>query len=797
MNEKMPKEGSDHENKGEATILDVEKDTVDGEGKEDLNEEENQRNLEELNDLKKEWFENGGFLSEDKQNRLNELEDIVNEYKVMEEKLSADEEGHDEEEKEEGFIFDEEEVDEWKSETERLKREYAEKKAKGELSETEEEAYRKNIEMLERTMVADDEVASETGPEVVTEELLGEKRKQFARVYRDAEKMVDIKRGRGMDYARSDHDGYSQKEEEYFEALMKYRKQKVESIDVILSPEDRRKEMEIILNETVAMEANRLEDAKLSLEIEERSGSLAEKTKNIGKRMVNAYRKLPLKYKIAVSAGLFGAAGATAGGTAIAMIAGGGIAAQRILGGAAVGVTLEASFRKLHDKMAEREVRKEFGKGLEEYFANNSEELNRKIIALESKKGGQRRKRYIASGLVGAVIGAGAVARLTELFGGINEAQASSVEVGSADTAEVTDIDLENWRTPTEESTLYDKGEYGLNYPEFDPPSWGEDVADPVASTAEGYPAELVYEVEPGSSVWGTTENFLKEKLGSNFDGLNEAQRTHLIDQIKNKIAEDPSKFGMEGVENIDFVQAGQKIDFSPLMEDNVMGKMLESSSDLSREAMESIISNNEAIAEWVRENPGERLTTEKVREILSGEASGSEVPEFMQGEAGQPVEVAGEISELESVMERYNIPEGNEEAVRAILDTLERTALDGPSRQALEDIYFLNWNSDIPTFRTEEVLKGFFGEEYEGLKEFFKDAREISRDENGNVLITMSRTGFMSWNNWNVIVSPGGTVAIDGPPGWGLHERPLNEDSLSEVRGYLMRYVVRIKGES
>ncbi len=49
----------------------------DNNGSEEIKGEKENKDIEELNDLKKEWSENGGFLPEDKQNRLYELEQAV------------------------------------------------------------------------------------------------------------------------------------------------------------------------------------------------------------------------------------------------------------------------------------------------------------------------------------------------------------------------------------------------------------------------------------------------------------------------------------------------------------------------------------------------------------------------------------------------------------------------------------------------------------------------------------------------------------------------------------------------
>jgi hypothetical protein len=111
------------------------------------------------------------------------------------------------------------------------------------------------------------------------------------------------------------------------------------------------------------------------------------------------------------------------------------------------------------------------------------------------------------------------------------------------------------------------------------------------------------------------SERQLERHFGEKFSGLDEARKTYLIDAIKDKIAADPEKFGLT---DPDKLQVGQKIDFSSIFEDKTAtDQIFEKAQVLTEEQTENILKNNEILREWVKEHPGEALTSEKVEEIL------------------------------------------------------------------------------------------------------------------------------------------------------------------------------------
>lgn len=120
-------------------------------------------------------------------------------------------------------------------------------------------------------------------------------------------------------------------------------------------------------------------------------------------------------------------------------------------------------------------------------------------------------------------------------------------------------------------------------------------------------------------SIWRASESQLQNRLGAKWGTLNEAQRTHLIDQIKDIIVKDTSKFIEGEFANVDSLPAGTKINFSEIFAEGKLDSYLAGAMRLSPPQMESIVENNRLLREWVRAHPGEQLTSDKVEEILRG----------------------------------------------------------------------------------------------------------------------------------------------------------------------------------
>ncbi|MFH0712643.1 MAG: hypothetical protein V2A55_02210 [Candidatus Jorgensenbacteria bacterium] len=148
-----------------------------------------------------------------------------------------------------------------------------------------------------------------------------------------------------------------------------------------------------------------------------------------------------------------------------------------------------------------------------------------------------------------------------------------------------------------------------------------------IFETASSAGAEDYIEtIGKGGSVWRATEDQLEKHFGRAFTDLNEGQRTYIIDAIKDKIVADPEKYGLAGVTDPDQLPVDAKIDFSELLKDETgMEETFGKAGVLSEVQVENIVRNNEVLRQWVTEHPGEGLSSERVEEILSGNAP--EVP--------------------------------------------------------------------------------------------------------------------------------------------------------------------------
>jgi hypothetical protein len=153
--------------------------------------------------------------------------------------------------------------------------------------------------------------------------------------------------------------------------------------------------------------------------------------------------------------------------------------------------------------------------------------------------------------------------------------------------------------------------------------------AETAAATTAGAESAVDYTatVKSGDSIWKLAKNQLIGHYGGDFNDLPKAQQTHLIDAIKDKIAENPAKFGLT---DPDKLIVGQKIDFSDIFEDQkLMEGAFGKAAALTDAQMAHILENNEQIATWHEAHPHEALTGDKVAEILG------EKPSIEVGEGG------------------------------------------------------------------------------------------------------------------------------------------------------------------
>jgi hypothetical protein len=160
-------------------------------------------------------------------------------------------------------------------------------------------------------------------------------------------------------------------------------------------------------------------------------------------------------------------------------------------------------------------------------------------------------------------------------------------------------------------------------------PAPAEAMEANIYETAASAGAEEYVEEIGKRGIWGATESQLEHHYKEAFTESGEAQRTWLIDSIKDDVVANPGKYLQlpEGYDintiDIDNLPQGTKLDLSSIIQDE--SGMMERFGEigiLSPEQVEVIERNNETLREWVREHPGESLTSEKVEEILRGETA-------------------------------------------------------------------------------------------------------------------------------------------------------------------------------
>jgi urease gamma subunit len=205
-------------------------------------------------------------------------------------------------------------------------------------------------------------------------------------------------------------------EKNYREAVGKYRQETLSKLKDQYGGEELEKKAAELLQKTVVEEAANLYDLQTEIKLEGRGDSKIEKIKKSARGVVDGYRQLSFKKKLAISAGLLGlgvVAGAVGGATGTALLAGAFVGGkiQRGLSGAATAVGVEALMKKAEGALEKREVSKEFSKNLLEALDKKNNLLNDKLLILESKKKGKEIFRYTLSGALGIFVASGMVGR--------------------------------------------------------------------------------------------------------------------------------------------------------------------------------------------------------------------------------------------------------------------------------------------------------------------------------------------------------------------------------------------------
>jgi len=122
--------------------------------------------------------------------------------------------------------------------------------------------------------------------------------------------------------------------------------------------------------------------------------------------------------------------------------------------------------------------------------------------------------------------------------------------------------------------------------------------------------------VRPGDSVWKIAKRGLAEKYGAGFTNLDEARQTYIIDAVKDRVAANPSSFGLQ---DVDILKPGQSLDLGKIFGNQEgMENFFKNAKNLSRAQIQNILKNNETLANFHKTHPGISLDSEKVDQILN-----------------------------------------------------------------------------------------------------------------------------------------------------------------------------------
>jgi len=148
------------------------------------------------------------------------------------------------------------------------------------------------------------------------------------------------------------------------------------------------------------------------------------------------------------------------------------------------------------------------------------------------------------------------------------------------------------------------------------------------ANSAVQGASEVTASVHNGDSMWKIIENKLQSQ--GDFKGLNEGQRTYLIDTFKDKItAMSPDKLKEIGILSGDpnVLKAGEHIDLTSVLGNTETVQNAKHASEmLSNTASKAIEANNVKISDWASAHPHEAITSDRIKDILSGSAGNSNV---------------------------------------------------------------------------------------------------------------------------------------------------------------------------
>jgi hypothetical protein len=559
-------------------------------------------------------------------------------------------------------------------------------------------------EILELTEEVEEE-PKEKVAEKPKEQILEEARQSFARLDLEAERYVKAQKKLGQQKSKDDFEGYQEAKAVYLEALkdqrVKMYEEAVREIEKLGLAEKEanqefKKKLEEIIRESIVREANRLCELKSFLRLETKGAlSKIEKIKNFVGKVIERYRRMPLSKKLMISGGLFAGgvvAGAAGGATGAALVTGlvAGRWFQRSLAGAATAVGLEGLIKRSQEKQAEKKTLIELADQLEESIKNNDKKLDEKLFQLERSKKKQKFWRYTLAGTAGALIGSGLVGRaLANVAEGIWKPEEVERMVPPGAAKEMPKMPSAEPSSPISEV-----------------PAGEMKVAGMMEGIETKAPADFIETAQKGDSIWKMAKDQLVKHYGEKFASLDQARKTYIIDAIKDKVAANPKAFDLA---DIDKIKVGQKIDFSSIFADkDEIEKIFNQATALKEAALENIEKNNQLLAEWIKEHPGEELTSAKTDEILA---------EISEKTASEEVIMPGDQEALQKAELTTLVSEKAEAFVRALGFTPEeyKAIQDLKVEELLEQIpskyeAWEIWRGEIPDRTIDLPHHGVYG---------------------------------------------------------------------------------------
>lgn len=168
--------------------------------------------------------------------------------------------------------------------------------------------------------------------------------------------------------------------------------------------------------------------------------------------------------------------------------------------------------------------------------------------------------------------------------------------------------------------------------------------------------AKGIHEVAKGDTLWSMIE--ARMASGHYLEGLDEGQKTHLIDALKDKFTAMSSEQLKEDIGissgNIDRLAIGEKINLGAVIGDpDILPNALHEAGVLSEADAAQIIENNEVIADYAAKHPDVMMTEAKIDEILKEHASSdssvaAEVRSSVESEVASSSSDVGEVMMIE-----------------------------------------------------------------------------------------------------------------------------------------------------